>query len=180
MELEEEWRAVVGYEGSYEVSSLGRVKSLKRVLMRSDGKPYPIAERILKPLKNGKGVWQVKLHKNNEQKNYIVSNLVAYSFLGPRPQGMHVLHGAKGRDYHGIDNLSYGTAEQNNGPDKVRDGTINRGERQWLSKLTKEDVLEIRELLEEGTLTHTEIAARFNVHKNNISQIKTKRTWAWM
>ena len=46
--MQEEWRDVVGYEGHYQVSSLGRVKSLERVVYRGNGEPNPVRERILR------------------------------------------------------------------------------------------------------------------------------------
>ena len=69
----EYWKPVVGYEGLYEVSNWGRVKSLKF------GK-----EKILKPSKNKKGYLHVVLCKENILKNFLVHRLVAEAFI-PNP-----------------------------------------------------------------------------------------------
>ena len=75
MKTIEQWKSIAGYEGLYEVSNLGRVKSLKF------GK-----ERILKPGKNSSGYLLVNLYKNGKMKHFKVHRLVATAFL-PNPMG---------------------------------------------------------------------------------------------
>lgn len=74
----ETWEDVVGYEGKYMVSSLGRVKSLN---YNRTGK-----EQILKPLKTGDGYLQVRLYKNGEKEQLLVHRIVAIAFI-PNPEG---------------------------------------------------------------------------------------------
>lgn len=74
MDINEQWRPVDGYE-NYEISSLGRVKSLK----------YGV-EKILKPAKNKDGYLQVSLYRNGKEKRLYVHRLVAEAFL-PNPEG---------------------------------------------------------------------------------------------
>lgn len=73
----EVWNPVVGYEGLYEVSSMGKVKSVERVL--SDGRLWE--ERILKPEKNKGGYLIVHLSKNGKRKVYTIHRLVALAFI---------------------------------------------------------------------------------------------------
>lgn len=83
----EEWRAVVGYEGAYEVSSLGRVRSLDRYLAdgrRRHGRPKSLAIH--------QGYPAVTLFKNREPKTIKIHALVAAAFIGPRPEGHQVNH----------------------------------------------------------------------------------------
>ena len=78
--MREEWRPVVGYEGLYEVSNLGNVKSLER--MKWNGKGYQkIPERIMKLRKNNSGYLRVFLCKEGKMKSYLVHQLVATAFL---------------------------------------------------------------------------------------------------
>jgi len=58
-------------------------------------------------------------------------------------------------------------------------GTSNRGERQWMSKLTRENVIEIRRLSAAG-LSSYEIGPRFNVGSKTIRDAVSQKTWAWL
>ncbi len=80
MNQSEEWRDVKGYEGYYQVSNYGRVKSLKR--KRSTGpKPGILKERILKGTLNGEGYRCVKLYKNGFKKTFKIHTLLADAFI---------------------------------------------------------------------------------------------------
>lgn len=81
----EEWRDVVGYEGLYQVSSLGRVKSLPRSIMYKDGREYIYPSKVLKNLKISTGYRSVTLYGANGKKQYYVHRLVAETFI-PNPK----------------------------------------------------------------------------------------------
>lgn len=83
----EEWKAIDGYEGCYEVSNYGRVKSLERVVERCDGRMLTIRERILAPVFNDDGYVQCKLNKNGKSKTVGVHCLVARAFI-PNPDNL--------------------------------------------------------------------------------------------
>lgn len=81
---DEIWKDVPGYEGRYQVSSEGNVKSLGRVVMRSDGKPYTHKECILEHRINCWGYHTVPLSIRdgaNKQRRYMVHRLVAMAFV---------------------------------------------------------------------------------------------------
>lgn len=81
------WRPIKDYEGLYEVSNKGRIKSLERAIIRRiKGKIY-VKERILKPCINRKGYLQVCLSKDGKQKMYRVHRLVAETFI-PNPDNL--------------------------------------------------------------------------------------------
>lgn len=102
-EHSEDWRPVPGYEGLYEVSSSGRVWSHHRHggggLLKTDppSSRYPI----------------VGLSKNRKTELIRVHVLVALAFLGPRPEGMQVLHKNDDPKDNRVENLYYGTSQQN-------------------------------------------------------------------
>ena len=74
---EEEWRDIKGYEGIYQISNLGKVKSLSRTITRKNGSKQKIEERILKPCKSKKGYYQVCL----DGKMHTIHRLVAENFV---------------------------------------------------------------------------------------------------
>lgn len=113
----EQWRPVVGYEGLYEVSDLGRVRSLPR---------YGTIGKLLKPgtAKRG-GYLYVNLCRDGRPLNRTIHVLVAEAFLGPRPEGFDVRHLDGNRLNCARANLAYGTRSENN-LDAVRHGTHNK------------------------------------------------------
>ena len=82
--LNEIWKPIKGYEGLYEVSNFGRIKSLKRLVKSHNkwGECYIIInEKILKTSDNKLGYLFVKLYKNNKTKTYYIHRLVAEHFI---------------------------------------------------------------------------------------------------
>lgn len=84
------YKSVLGYEGIYEVSNLGNVKSLSRTILVQGKNPYITKERILKPGINTKGYYVVVLCNGN-QKTRKVHQLVAEAFLNHVPCGMKLV-----------------------------------------------------------------------------------------
>lgn len=102
----EEWRDVVGYEGFYQVSSVGRVKGWKRFSVRS---------QILSPLTAGNRYPKVRLYKGQggKWKSAVIHRLVAESFI-PNPYGKpHINHKNGIRDDNRVENLEWVTASEN-------------------------------------------------------------------
>lgn len=83
----EQWKAVEGYEGYYEVSDHGRVKGLSRTIRRSDGRLVAIPERILSPTPDTDGYRQCKLCRDGKYKMVGVHCLVARAFI-PNPENL--------------------------------------------------------------------------------------------
>ena len=104
MNIIEKWKPIDGFEGLYEISNLGRVKSLNY------GK-----EKILKPQNNGKGGYlYVELWKNGKGKKFRVHRLVASAFL-PNPEGFEqVNHINEDKTNNIVSNLEFCDAKYNN------------------------------------------------------------------
>ncbi len=119
------WLPVLEYEGLYEVSNDGQVKSIERIVKGRFGLTKR-KEHLLKQHINKNKKFQVRLSKNGKKKNFEVAVLVAEAFLGPRPKGLCVLHGPLGGLNNCVENLSYGTYFQNAGPERLRDNTLPR------------------------------------------------------
>lgn len=111
--MQEIWKNVVGYEGLYQISSTGKVKSLFRVLMLPDGRPQTKIERILKQSTSHKGYKTVKLCNLGEEHTCQVHRLVAEAFL-PNPNGLpQVNHKDEVKDNNFVSNLEWCTNEYN-------------------------------------------------------------------
>lgn len=126
--LPEQWKPVVGYEGLYEVSSLGRVRSPLRLLSPFMDRGYP---------------W-VNLRRNGRCKKLSVHAIVLTAFVGPRPDGLIACHYDGNRANPALTNLRWDTYAANSA-DARRHGTHTRGEVQGQSVLTAELVGWIRE-----------------------------------
>ena len=83
----EEWRDVVGYEGLYQVSSLGRVKSLPKRIVYKDGREYIYPSKVIKNQKVGTGYRCVTFYGVSGKKQYYVHRLVAETFI-PNPDNL--------------------------------------------------------------------------------------------
>lgn len=92
MQSTERWLPVVGYEGLYEVSDLGRVKSLARVTVRDRRGAFPVPERILKQSRSKTGHLRVHLYKDKQRKERGVHQLVASAYVPGRAPGLEVCH----------------------------------------------------------------------------------------
>ena len=108
----EEWRPIKGYEGLYEVSNLGRVKSLERTVIYIDGRKKEIKEKILVGRKK-KGYLIVMLCKEGNNKNYAIHRLVAEAFI-PNPDNKpQIDHINTIVDDNRVENLRWVTPKEN-------------------------------------------------------------------
>lgn len=111
--IAEIWKDVQGYEGLYQVSNLGRVKSLGRVIDRLVYGNYWQEEKILKPNKTKYGYLIVELRKNKKPKSFLVHRLVAITFI-PNPENKpEVDHINADKTNNSVNNLRWVTAKEN-------------------------------------------------------------------
>jgi len=168
----EEWRPVVGYEGWYDVSNLGRVR-------RAKPGPRTYAGRKLKGSQNQYGYIRVSLCKDGRKVYRSIHQLVVMAFLGPYPDGKQVNHIDGDKTNNRIDNLEYVTSSENS----LHSFALGlqaplRGEQNAQSKLTEDNVHEIRQLL--GKESKAAIARHFDVSRATIRQIAYGNNWAWL
>lgn len=169
-EAPEEWKPVLGYEGLYEISNMGRVRALFKA--GNFHKPG----RILKPwiLKNG--YVQIHLMRPGEKrKAFCIHRLLLEAFAGPAPENCEVRHLNGMRSDNALKNLAWGTHKEN-AQDMLRHGHCKVGEQNWSAKLTEADVIKIRQLRSDGVPVG-EISAMFSIHKTNVSYIALRKTW---
>lgn len=105
MNINEQWRPVKGYEGLYEVSNFGRVKSLGNNKSRK--------EKILKPEKHRNGYFRVDLYKDGKVKHFYVHRLVAEAFI-PNPYGFEQInHKNEDKTNNAVSNIEWCSAKYN-------------------------------------------------------------------
>lgn len=118
----EEWRAIPGYEGWYEASDHGRVRSLDRVITQRNGNTYRLKGKILSPTMSSHGYYGVGIGKNGQRETRTVHSLVMEAFVGPYPeQGMEIRHLDGNKLNCHLSNLRYGTCSENQ-EDKLAHG----------------------------------------------------------
>lgn len=175
----EEWRPVPGWDGMYEVSSLGRVRSLARVVARSDGRTQTFPAKLRKACPVNGGYLAVHLCRNGKPQSFPIHRLVALAFLGPPPPQMEVCHGDGDRRNNELSSLRWGS-HHDNLMDRLAHGTDNRGEKHNMVKLCEEDVLAIRAAHAAGGVTHADLARRHGVSTSLIQLIIARRRWGWL
>lgn len=176
----EQWRPVVGHERHYEVSNLGRVRSLPRKVQHGRGGGLRTLQgRILKryAVKKGHGyiAWHVSLSNEGRVKKHRVAHLVLAAFDRPRLAGEIARHIDGNPDNDRSENLKWGTPKQN-GEDMVRHGTSPRGERNGNAKLSRGAVDRIREDAALGH-SHERLAGVYGVSRRTISRIVRREVY---
>jgi hypothetical protein len=149
----ERWLPVPGYEGFYEVSDLGRVRSLAR---------QGTYGRTLKPIPDSHGYLRVVLSCDKRRRGRYVHQLVLLAFIGPCPTGHEVRHGPAGKLDNRLSNLSYGTY---------------RGEGHHQSKLTELIVLECRRRAAAGE-QQLALAHEFGISQSAMNAAIRGKTWS--
>jgi hypothetical protein len=194
----ERWLPVVGWEGLFEVSSLGRVKNARTgYIFRPTNAPYQRYQRVTLC---GKGT-KVQVS---------VSHLVLETFVGPCPDGMEVLHGPAGSRVDRLTNLRWGRPKRTvplirnetalyrleartQWQDCLRNLCVRSrivmcwagsrtahnasGSQHRDAKLTDAKVLQARELYAAGGASHAKLAARFGVSPSPMRNAITGKTW---
>ena len=143
----EEWRSIEGYEGLYEVSNTGQVRSLDRYV-KGKGKSYRLQKgKMLSPIKNKDGYLQVNLCCNGKNKMFLVHRLAAQAFLLNPDNLPEINHKDEDKTNNSVDNLEYCDRSYNinygSRKDKVRDTAIKNGN--WTGLSREEYMKEYRE-----------------------------------
>ena len=101
------WKDIAGYEGIYQVSSLGRVRSLDRTLLDKNNVEYKVKGKIRKISCTGRGYQDIQLSKEGESKMFLVHRLVAETFLD-NPENLPIVNHIDGnKSNNNIGNLEW-------------------------------------------------------------------------
>jgi hypothetical protein len=169
----EEWRPVAGFGGSYEVSSLGQVRSLSRVVLLKDGRTRRLEGRTLRP-GSVRGEHQyVTLQHGGEKRSVYVHRLVVLAFMQAEiSPGMEVCHCDGNPKNNRVSNLRVDT-HKSNVQDTVAHGTHNRGSRNGMSKLSPSQVIDIFQ----SSSSVVSIAKEYGIDKSTVSKIRRGERW---
>jgi hypothetical protein len=126
---------------------------------------------------NNKGYPIVGLWIEGKRKYFLLSRLVLTMFVGPCPEGMECCHEDGNPKNNKVGNLRWDT-HKNNHKDMERHGRNRRGEDRSSSKLTTNEVLEIRHLYATGKFTQRQLADKFGMSSQmTVSKIVRRETW---
>lgn len=167
--MHEKWSWIRGYRGYYKVSTHGRVKSVKRTIIRSDGQTRIYKGRILRPGISKMGYPIVGLCKGGINKTHYVHLLVASKFLPPKPSGKEIKHKDGNKANPNANNLEW-KSHRYNALHSIRKGLRKRFVMPKGIKLNKKRRKEIRRLHKTGK-TQIELAALFGVHRVSINRV---------
>jgi hypothetical protein len=160
---EEIWKPIPGFDG-YEVSTLGRIRSLKLNRVK-----------IIKPFDRGKGYQCVNLSINGKCRGIDVHKAVLITFIGPRPEDFEGSHMDCNNQNNKLSNLAWEHKEHN----VLRSKAIGRafGSKNPHSKLTEQLVAKARERYAMGNITLNALAKIYNVDRKTMKAAITRKTW---
>lgn len=141
----EVWKDIQGYEGYYQVSNEGRVRSLERTLIRKNGSHYTVKGKIMGAFDNGTNHLVLMLWKNGEYEHYLVHVLVATAFI-PNPNGYTVVHHIDHNPFNNrVENLEWIAKEEHD----VLHGNIDAPKRvDRIDKITGEVMNQFQSAIE--------------------------------
>lgn len=169
--MTEVWKPIPSFEGFYEISNIGRVRSVDRVLSHGRSR----RGIMLKTKISQSGHINARLCKNGAHHWKWVHRLVLEAFVGKGTVGDVCCHNNGQPSDNRVENLRWDTPAGNEA-DKITHGTIMCGSKNGMSRLSDDDIRSIRQMHISGTLGKV-IAARFCVTPANISSIIQNKTW---
>ena len=171
------WKPIPGYEGIYEASSLGRVRSVDRELIQKNNKGgvslFRRKGRVLAQRLSRDGYFRVNLSKDDEITTHQVHNLICLAFYGtPRNGRDQAAHNDGTRTHNVLSNLRWASPSENM-QDKNLHGTDMRGDRHFNARLNWDTVREIRRSKDSAP----SLANRFGVGVKAIHKVRYGYTW---
>jgi hypothetical protein len=166
--IKEVWKDISGYEGLYQISNLGNIKSFQIYK----------AGKLLSPHKDKDGYLNIGIRDyNSHRKFYRIHRLVAEAFI-PNPDNLPgINHKDCNTSNNQIDNLEWCTVEYNNQYRFTYGFASHSCERHPQTQLTNQDVKDIYIIILMNRFTEPQIANLFNTTRSVINKIKLKETW---
>jgi hypothetical protein len=169
--MEEIWKDIEGYEGLYQISNQGRIRSLERSVYHPITKIQKIPEKILKPDLR-KGYLAVSLCINGFKKSFLIHRIVAKHFVlnhFNKPEVNH-LDGNKSNNYYL--NLEWATSSENQ-IHAVKTFLQKSGSKHSNSKLDETKAIKIKN----SALSLSKLSEIYGVSKSCIYSVKKSKTW---
>lgn len=171
---EEIWKDIVGWEGLYQVSNLGRIKSLSRVVkvVGHNHSEARISEKILKSVIRKLGYEMVTICKVNIHKHKQVHRVVAEVFI-PNPDNKpNINHIDCNPLNNKVENLEWCTQKENREHAKKM-GRVPWGQSHFKAKITQDDAIAIKNSAERTSI----LANQYGISMSSIGDIRKGRTW---
>ena len=159
---------------NYAITKTGKVWSKARI--RPGTRSGKIRGQWLKSALMGSGYLGVTLCKNNKHFSCRIHSLVLETYIGRRPMKMQACHCNGDKHDNRLINLRWDTPLANM-QDRDKHDKTARGERQGLSKLTKQKVCMIIYMWKTGLFSGKEIAKLYNITKYTVSDVVRRKTW---
>ena len=175
------WKPISGYEGFYEVSNLGRIRSLERIVECSDGRKRKIKDRTLKGSSYSGGYSGVTLHKDGCAKFVNIHRIVAEAFVPNPLEKEEVNHKDENPSNNHASNLEWVTHKENlnfgTRTERARKAIVEaQGRAVWQLSRDGELVAEYESLSAAGNATGTHVA---NITKCAKGVYKTAGGYIW-
>lgn len=170
--MERIWKSVPNYEGYYEISNDGLLRSVNRLSVNSLGYCRHLRGRLMAPSKGRCGYIKYSLAKDGKSETINAHQLVAMAFLGHcrNTSKLTINHIDGNKKNNCVDNLEIVTMTENR-QHAIRNGLWNqRGVHAIKAKLTSKELIEIRQLWATGRYRHTDLARMFNVGRSTIGR----------
>lgn len=169
----EKWRAIQGFEGRYEVSDLGNVRSLD---WRGEIGPSKLVRSYRgRPLTLSVGTGGYLMVRLNDRRMHSVHRLVLAAFVGPCPLGCEGAHFDGVKSNNRLDNLRWATPVEN-AADRDRHGSTLRGNDHPAAILSSPQVAEIRAA--RGIVSQRQVARKYGISQGHVSDIQAGRFWS--
>ena len=173
------WRPVLNFEGYYEVSEEGEVRSLDREVRCFVGGEWHTRISKGKPIKGKQdtcGYRHYELSKHNKKYSVRGHTIVLEAFVCAKPKGMEACHGNGIRTDNRLSNLRWDT-RANNYEDARIHNTASVKEKHGMSKLTKEDVSVIKGLRHSSRMSFSKIGKLFEISRSHAASIVRGKYW---
>lgn len=173
----ERWLPIPGFEGLYEVSDAGRIRSNDRWINSSRGFGKQFCRGKIRKPQPRNGYLSAMLYKNGEYKTIYLQSLVLTVFIGPRPKGMQACHGPDpDRKNCRLSNLRWDTVSNNQKDRLVQGGRDYRGAGNGMARLIDGDITRIRDLFRNGVSTE-DISSWVGTGRQNVRLIVCRDAW---
>jgi len=170
----ETWKPVVGYEGLYEVSDGGAVRSLDRVSVAAGQR---LRGRPIRTVRAGRGYLQVGLwDSSGRRKNRYVHRVVLEAFAGAPSPGHEACHNNGDRQDNRLENLRWDSRSANH-TDKRAHGTMPRGESHHHASIGEADVRRVLTMAAEGR-SRAEISRSVGITTRHVGSLVRRELWA--
>jgi hypothetical protein len=175
--MQEIWKDIKDYEGLYQISNLGKIKSLARKTNNQFCKEDIILKLWLSPT----GYLVINLHKNGKMKYFTVHRLVLKNFVSNPLNKLEINHKDGNKQNNNLNNLEWATSSENHKHAFKLNLMDNKGEQNPQHKLTEWDVKMIRKMYKNTTYwTQQKLADLFGISRGNIYHIVNNKTWIFI